>query len=129
MSSRVTLNPPGISHENPIPVASRIGPFLATGVLTGKDPDTGNLPSDLNGQVANVFAQIRNVMEMAGGSTDDILKFTVHLVSYRDRDALNREWETMFPDPQSRPARQVMAAQLDRGALIQADLLAVLQYK
>lgn len=33
----------------------------------------------------------------------------------------------MFPAPQSRPARQVMAAQLDRGALIQADLLAVLQ--
>lgn len=126
MSPRSSLNPPGISHENPIPVASRIGPFLATGALTGKDPDTGELPSELPGQVANVFAQIRKVMAMAGGSTDDILKLTVHLVAYRDRDALNEEWETMFADPKNRPARQVMAAHLDRRALIQADLLAVL---
>lgn len=127
MPQRVSINPPGISHENPIPAASRIGPFLASGVLTGKDPETGDLPSDLAAQVANVFTQVRGVMDMAGGSTDDILKLTVHLVDYRDRTALNEEWEAMFPDPQSRPARQVMAAQLDRGALIQADLLAVLQ--
>lgn len=89
MAQRVSINPPGISHENPIPAASRIGPFLASGVLTGKDPDTGELPSELDAQVANVFAQVRGVMDMAGGSTGDILKLTVHLVNYRDRTALN----------------------------------------
>lgn len=74
MPQRVSINPPGISNENPIPAASRIGPFLASGVLTGKDPDTGELPSDLGTQVANVFAQVRGVMDLAGGNTDDILQ-------------------------------------------------------
>jgi hypothetical protein len=54
------------------------------------------------------------------------LKLTVRLADYGDRDALNREWLAMFPDPDSRPARQVLAAHLDGGALIHCDLLAVL---
>lgn len=116
----------GFGHDNPIPVASKIGPFVASGVLTGRDPETRELPVDLESQVANVFTHIRAVMQAAGGGTEHILKLTVHLVDYRDRAALNAQWELMFPDPASRPARQVMAATLDRGALIQADLLAVL---
>ena len=32
----------------------------------------------------------------------------------------------MFPDPASRPARQIMQAQLDEGALLQADVVALL---
>lgn len=126
MDRRVSIEIPGFSHANPIPAASRIGPFLATGVLTGRDPVTGDLPSDLAAQCYNVFQHIRAVMTAAGGSTDDILKLTVHLADYRDRDALNREWLTMFPEPGNRPARQVMAATLDGGSLIQCDLTAVL---
>lgn len=128
MAHRQSINPAGLSHENPIPVASKIGPFLATGVLTGKDPATGELPTDLAGQVDNVFQHVRNVMAAAGGSTDDILKFTVYLVNYRDRTAVNMAWAQMFPDPASRPARQVIAANLDRGNLIQVDLWAVLEH-
>ncbi|WP_235604871.1 RidA family protein [Enteractinococcus helveticum] len=116
----------GFGHDNPIPVASKIGPYLASGVLTGRDPDTQQLPADLDSQVANVFTHIRNVMQAAGGSPDDILKLNVHMVEYRNRAALNEHWQRMFPDPASRPARQVMAATLDRGALIQADLLAII---
>lgn len=126
MSRRVSVYPPGFGHENPVPVASRIGPFLASGVLTGRDPETSELPAALDAQIVNVFAHVRSLMESAGGSADDILKMTFHLVDYRDRAALNREWTALFPDAASRPARQVMAATLDRGALIQADLLAVL---
>ncbi|PWJ26827.1 enamine deaminase RidA (YjgF/YER057c/UK114 family) [Branchiibius hedensis] len=126
MGRRVSIEIPGFSHANPIPAASRIGPFLATGALTGRDPMTGDLPSDLAAQCHNVFRHIQAVLSAAGGSPDDILKVTVHLSDYRDRDALNREWLAMFADPDSRPARQVLAATLDGGCLIQCDLLAVL---
>ena len=125
--ARISIYTEGFGHENPIPVASKIGPYVASGVLTGRDPQTQEMPTDLATQVANVFAHIRLVMEAAGGSVDDILKLNVHLVEYRDRAALNDHWLRMFPDPASRPARQVMAATLDRGALIQADLLAIIQ--
>lgn len=77
-------------------------------------------------QCAHVFSRIRMVMDAAGGTTGDILKLTIHLVDHRDRVALNAEWLAMFPDPADRPARQVLSAQLADGALIHADLLAVL---
>ncbi|HEY4557736.1 MAG TPA: RidA family protein [Enteractinococcus sp.] len=127
MWQRESIDSEGFSHENPIPVASRIGPYLATGALTGKDPETGEMPSDLDTQVKNVFDHIHRVMAAAGGTPEDILKITVYLAEYRQRSALNAAWLEMFPDPSSRPARHVIAASLDRGALIQADLFAILQ--
>lgn len=123
---RESVYAPGFSHENPIPAASKIGPFLFSGALTGRDPATGEMGADLATQCRNAFVHMRNVMGAAGGSTDDIVKVNVWLVDYRDREALNEQWLALFPDPSCRPARQVMAAQLDRGALIQLDLVAVL---
>lgn len=126
MSRRQSIYLTGFAHANPVPVASRIGPFVHSGVLTGRDPRTGEMPEGLDAQCSNVFAHVRELMAAVGGTTDDIAKLTCHLVSYRDRAALNREWEAMFPDPENRPARQVMAATLDGGALIHCDLVAIL---
>lgn len=126
MSRRVSIDLPGFGHANPIPAASRIGPFLFSGVLTGRDPHTGEMADGLDAQAARVFAHVRALMEAAGASTDDIIKMTFWLADYRDRDALNREWLAMFPNSSSRPARQAMAATLDGGCLIQCDLVAVI---
>lgn len=126
MTKRISVELPGFSHANPIPAASRIGPFLASGAITGRDPVTREMPPSLDQQCANVFSHVRALLAAAGGTPADILKMTVHLADYRNRDALNRQWLAMFPDPASRPARQVVAAELDSGALIHCDLLAVL---
>ncbi len=116
----------GFSHANPLPAASRIGPFVFSGAITGRDSHSGQLPPDLDSQCANIFQYIRQVVAAAGGTTGDIVKMTVWLREYRDRDALNREWEAMFPDPDSRPARHALAADLDGDMLIQCDFIAVL---
>lgn len=121
-----SIHIPGFAHANPIPAASRIGPFLATGALTGRDPETGEMAEGLDQQLAHVFAHVRAVLAATGGTTDDVLKMTFHLADPNDREALNREWLAMFPDPARRPARQAVAAHLDRGALVHCDLLAVL---
>lgn len=123
---RVSVDVPGFSHVNPIPAASRIGPFVATGAITGRHPETGEMSPDADEQFAHVFDHVRRLMAELGGSTDDILKMTFHLADPNDREALNREWIAMFPDPASRPARQAVAARLDRGAVVHCDLLAVL---
>lgn len=126
MPGRASIEIGGFSHANPIPAASRIGPFLATGALTGRDPETGEMPPGIDAQCANVFSHVRAVLHAAGGSADDILKMTFHLAEPDDREALNREWVAMFPDPATRPARQAIGARLSRGALVHCDLLAVL---
>lgn len=125
LSRRQSISLPGFSHSNPIPAASRVGPYLYSGVLTGRSA-AGEMPASIDEQMAAVFGHIRDLMDAAGGSTDDIVKLTFWLADYRDRDALNREWLAMFPDAASRPARQAMAAQLDGGCLVQCDLVAVL---
>jgi enamine deaminase RidA (YjgF/YER057c/UK114 family) len=126
VNKRVSIGIPGFGHANPVPVASRIGPFLASGALTGRDPVTRQMPADLARQCVNVFTHVHALLAAAGGTTDDILKMTFHLSDPRDRDALNREWLAMFPDPANRPARQVVAARLDGSALVHCDLLAIL---
>lgn len=127
MVRRSIVEIPGFRHANPIPAASRIGPWLFSGVLTGRDPQTGEMPTGLSEQCANVFAHVRALLAAAGGTMDDVAKMTFWLAAYRDRDALNRHWLAAFPDPGRQPARQCMAAQLDRGSLIQCDLIAVLE--
>lgn len=114
----------GFAHVNPVPAACRIGDLLVSGVLTGKDPSTKLFPLSLDEQVINVFARVRELMSLAGGSTDDIIKVTFWVQDYRERAAINLEWIAMFPDETDRPARQIMAAQLDNGALLQCDLMA-----
>ncbi len=126
MTPRESIELPVFGHENPIPVASRKGPFVFSGALTGRDPDTGALPETLDEQVANIFRHVRALMAEVGGTTDDIMKMTVWLVDHRNRAALNREWIDLFPDPSSRPARHVVKADLDSGILVQADVTAIL---
>lgn len=116
----------GFAHDNPIPAASRIGPFVFSGAVTGRDPRTRTMPAGLDAQCANLFHHVREIIEAAGGTTADIAKMTFWLRDYRDRAALNREWLLMFPDPASRPARHALAATFDGDTLIQGDFTAVL---
>jgi enamine deaminase RidA (YjgF/YER057c/UK114 family) len=114
------------SHKNPIPVAARKGPFLVSGIITGADPQSGELAPTLEGQCAFMFQQMRLIVEAGGGTIDDIVKVTVWLRDRSQRKPVNDEWLKMFPDPDRRPARQAMEAPLDGGKLVQCDFTAVI---
>jgi hypothetical protein len=43
------------------------------------------------------------------------------------RQPINDEWVKMFPDPASRPARQVMEVPMEAGVLIQCDFMAIVE--
>jgi enamine deaminase RidA (YjgF/YER057c/UK114 family) len=123
---RTSIHVGGLAHANPVPAASRIDRFVFSGAITGRDPQTREMPADLSTQCANMFRHVRDIVEAAGGTTGDIVKMTVWLRDYRDRDALNEQWEAMFPDPDSRPARHALAATFDGDTLAQCDFIAVL---
>ena len=63
MAERQSVNFPGFAHGNPIPNASRIGNIMMSSVISGVDPGTRNLPSDLAGQVKNHFIHIRSAVD------------------------------------------------------------------
>src|SRR5271157_4868199 len=110
MAKRQSVNFPGFAHQNPIPNASRIGNVMMSSVISGVDPGTRNMPPELARQVANIFIHIRNAVEAAGGTPDDIIKINFWMKDpATGRPALNDEWVKMFPDAASRPARHTLA--------------------
>jgi 2-iminobutanoate/2-iminopropanoate deaminase len=127
MDKRQSIDVAGAKHVNPIPSACRRGPFVVSGAISGADPETGQVPADLDGQCRAMFANVRRVIEAAGGTPEDIVKMNVWITDRALRPILNKHWVEMFPDPHSRPARHTMTAHdLVAPMQIQCDLLAVL---
>ena len=124
---RVSVYTEGFAHANPVPAACRVGPFLFSGVITGRSQVDRSLPATLDEQCALMFQAIEAVVRAGGGDTGDIVKVTVWLADLADRAALNREWEAMFPDPADRPTRHALKGELEAGKLIECEFVAVLE--
>ena len=130
MSRRHSFEVPGLHHQNPIPMGSIIGPFMMSSGIFGMEPETRKTPADVESQCKLMFANIRRVMEAAGGSVDDIIKVVVWAKDKSFKEAVNREWLAMFPDEHSRPARHTMLYQgFSDNALVQCEIVAVLPDK
>ncbi len=119
---------PGMHAGQPIPAAAVVGNILMSGGITGLDPDTGETPEAIEDQCANLFQNIRRIMEAAGGTPDDIVKVTVFLKPGENREAINVEWEKMYPDEATRPARHALQhTGLAGRTVVQCDITAVLR--
>ncbi len=126
MPRRKAIYTEAFSHSNPIPAACQLGNILMTGIVNGIDPAKPDDPGTLEQQCALMFSRISEIMKAAGGSTDNIVKLNVQMADVSDRKAVNVEWTKMFPDAAARPVRQTLHAVLDRGKLIQCDIMAVM---
>jgi 2-iminobutanoate/2-iminopropanoate deaminase len=124
MSNRQSIYLEQFSHANPIPAACRCGPLLMTGVINGNDPQTGELPGDLESQCRNMFVHIRSILEAGGATPGAIVKVTVWLQDRNQRDPLNEQWLKMFPDAADRPARHALQAAVPSKFLIQCEFTA-----
>jgi enamine deaminase RidA (YjgF/YER057c/UK114 family) len=127
MDNRRSIEVSGVKHLNPIPSASRKGPFVVSGAISGADPDAGTVPAEFDAQCRNMFGNVRRIIEAAGGSPDDIVKMTVWIADRKLRETMNRYWVEMFPDPHSRPARHTVAhGDFAPPMQIQCDILGVI---
>ena len=128
MTRRRSFEVPGLHHENPIPMGCIIGPFMMTSGIFGMEPETRRFPTDIEGQCKMMFANIRRVMDAAGGSVEDIIKVVVWAKDKSFKEAVNKEWLAMFPDEHSRPARHTMIyGGFTGNTLIQCEIVAVLK--
>jgi 2-iminobutanoate/2-iminopropanoate deaminase len=124
--SRRSFELEGHGHGGaPIPVASRVGPFVATGGIRGVDCSTGKIPSQLDEQVHHLFQNLRAVIEMTGATVETILKVTIWIATPEARAAVNGPWTAMFPDADARPVRHILHYDLPGGLLVQCEALAI----
>lgn len=126
MGKRKSIEIPGVSHQAPIPMGTKIGNLVFSSAISGYDPQTKALPADPDQQAEMLFRNVRTFMEKAGGTADDIIKMTVFLREERYRESINKEWLKMFPDKEDRPARHAIKADLRGEVLFQVEIVAVL---
>lgn len=127
MSKRTSIEVPGLEHVNPIPNASRVGPFLASGGIFGKDPATGKVAEGVDAQCEQMFANVRKVLEVGGAAPEDVIKLNVWLKDMANRPVVNKYWVQMFPDPHSRPARHTFSTpDLREPLLVECEIMAVI---
>lgn len=125
-SDRRSIHVPGLGHgAQPIPMASVVRGLLMTGGVSGKDPQTGEMPEDAAAEVAQAFANLAAILEAAGGSLEDVVKVTVFVNDKSIRGLLNPSWEQHFPDADRRPARHTLEVPLT-GMRLQLEGIAVL---
>lgn len=123
---RRSVEVPGLGHgAQPIPAAAVVNGIVMTGGISGRDPATGTVPEDPATEVAQAFANLRAVLDAAGANPDDVAKVTVFVADRDIRAHVNPRWLELFPDPESRPTRHTLEANLT-GMRLQLECLAVL---
>jgi 2-iminobutanoate/2-iminopropanoate deaminase len=127
MIRRTSIEVPGLEHVNPIPNASRVGPFLVSGGIFGKNPETGKVPEGVEAQCEQMFANVRRVLAAGGATPENVIKLSVWLKDMADRPVVNKSWVQMFPDADSRPARHTFATpDLRAPLLVECEIMAVI---
>ncbi len=108
-----------------------IGPYnqgiVAGGVLytSGQlpiHPKTGEVPSTIEEQTAQVLENLKAIVEAAGTTMNNVVKCTVYLQSMNDFAAMNHVYSTYFSD--SPPARAcVEVSKMAKNALVEIDAI------
>jgi 2-iminobutanoate/2-iminopropanoate deaminase len=118
---------PGHGHHDPIPMGARIGDLYASSGVSGVDTNGPDKLEPVEGAAGQAHFGIRNVRtlaEVGGMSADDVGHITVLVQDYADVPHVDKEWLEMFPDPNDRPARQIMKMGLQRRSRVQYHMLA-----
>ena len=105
--------------------AVRVGDTVYLSGQIGLDPSTMLLVDGIDAQIERVLENLKAVAEAAGGSLADIVKVTVFMTDLSHFAKVNEVMSRYFAEPY--PARAVVGvAALPRGALVEADLVLVL---
>jgi 2-iminobutanoate/2-iminopropanoate deaminase len=110
----------------PYSQAIRAGSLLFVSGQIPLDPVTGIMvDGDIAAQTHRVFANLKAILEAAGGSFDHVVRTTVYLADMNDFATVNEIYGTYFSSPA--PARAtVQAARLPKDARVEIDLIAAL---
>jgi len=113
-----------LSHNAPIPGASKNGPFLATSAISGLDAKSGKLAEDFDGQCHHAFENLGLFLAAAEMSLADVVKLTVFVTDNAARTQVNKHWIKAFPNESARPARHILLMPFRNDVLIQIEALA-----
>jgi len=109
----------------PYSVANRVGDLVYTAGQTGLDPLTNELvPGGIQAETRQVLTNIKNVLEAAGSSLEQVIKTTVFLRDINDFTQMNAVYAEFFP--KNHPARTtIQVVAVPRGGAVEIEAVAV----
>ena len=121
---KIVSSPNAPAAVGPYSQAVRSGQLLFCSGQIPIDPSTGKIEAaDVEGQVRQVFKNIRAVLSAEGLSLDHVVKATVFLQDMADFPKLNPIYEAEFGS--HKPARStVQVAKLPLAALVEIEVIA-----
>jgi 2-iminobutanoate/2-iminopropanoate deaminase len=111
----------------PYEQAIKANGFIYTAGQIPIDPKTGNVvEGGIAAQTRQVLENLKAVLEAGGATLDRVVKATVFLKNMADFAAMNEVYAQYLGSV--KPARSTVAvAELPRGALIEIDLVALIE--
>jgi 2-iminobutanoate/2-iminopropanoate deaminase len=104
------------ASSSPLSAGWVVDGMIYTSGQVGRDPKTGEVPSELEDQVRVAMSNLHQVLQAAGGSLSSVVKTTVYLVRRDDFADMNRLYADFFPG--AKPARTTVIAELARPDLL-----------
>jgi len=104
--------------------AVRVGDTVYFAGQIGLDPKTMQMVEGIDAQIRRVFDNLKAVADAAGGSLNDVVRFTVYLTDLKHFAKVNEIMATYLKEPY--PARAAVGvASLPRDALVEIDAIMV----
>ena len=109
----------------PYSQAVRVGNFLfVSGQVALNPKDSSIVGQDVESQIMQIFENVKNLLEDAGTSLENVVKTTLYLKDMGDFAKANEAYSRYFKAPY--PARAtVQVARLPKDALVEIEAIAV----
>ncbi|MCK2126660.1 RidA family protein [Thauera aromatica] len=125
MARSIVSTPNAPAAIGPYSQAVKAGNQVFLSGQIGLDPATMQLVEGIEAQAVRVFDNLKAVAEAAGGAFADVVKITIYLTDLGNFGTVNEVMTRYFAEPY--PARATVGVrELPRGALVEADLVLVL---
>lgn len=106
----------------PYSQAITVGNLIFTSGQIPINPATGEIPDGIEAQANQALANVKNLVEAAGGSMDNVVKTTVFIKDMNDFAAVNEIYAKYFTEPY--PARScVEVARLPKDVLLEVETI------
>ena len=114
------------TSRSTVPLGVRVNDMVYTTSLSAADPVTGEIGGDVKEQTAKVLAKLKELVERAGGTLDNVARAVGYCTKAEDRGPVDEVWMSLFPNEQNKPCMKVLVANLPPGHLVRIDALALL---
>jgi 2-iminobutanoate/2-iminopropanoate deaminase len=121
-AERRAVEPPGMRPSGPYSLGILTRDFLYVSGQGAKKAD-GRIPADVDGQLAQMFENVKNIVEAAGLTMEHVVYTQVYLTGSTDEGPLNKVWKEYFP--KSPPARSTIGVAHLPGTPVEMSAVAV----